>query len=111
MLGPNSDVSLHFTEILKSKNRDQKTIYNTFRGCCALFYAFFRQRRSKQLYKSCMRYVGQTVRSRGLHIGRGVIEVHENAKQRMRLTSSLLDKQACSMKDLSHCKNISFRIT
>lgn len=92
MLGPYSDVSLHFPEILKSKNRDQKTIYNNFRGCCALFYAFFRQRRSKQLYKSCMRYVGQTVRSRGLHIGRGVIEVHENAKQRMRLTSSLLVK-------------------
>ena len=70
-----------------------RKLYTTPFGAVARsFYAFFRQRRSKQLYKSCMRYVGQTVRSRGLHIGRGVIEVHENAKQRMRLTSSLLDK-------------------
>ena len=40
MLGPYSDVSLHFPEILKSKNRDQKTIYNTF-GVVARSFTLF----------------------------------------------------------------------
>lgn len=41
MLRPNSDVFTDFAEILSARNRDLKTIHNTFRGCHVHLDAFY----------------------------------------------------------------------